>query len=96
MYESLWSIFNLFLLLFLGRTYQTKLKPGDLFWVYLIVYPVGRFLLEYIRLDPSLIGGINANQITMAVVAVFGALMLVFNHIRKNQPADDEEKIIPS
>jgi len=96
LYESLWSIFNLFLLLFLGRTYQTKLKPGDLFWVYLIIYPVGRFLLEYIRLDPSLIGGVNANQITMAVVAVFGALMLVFNRVRKNQPADDDEKIIPS
>ena len=96
LYESLWSIFNLFLLLFLGRTYQTKLKPGDLFWVYLIIYPVGRFLLEYIRLDPSLIGGVIANQITMAVVAVFGALMLVFNRVRKNQPADDDEKIIPS
>ena len=85
-----------FLLLFLGRTFEQKLKPGDIFWVYLIVYPVGRFLLEFIRLDPSFIGGINANQITMAVVAVFGALMLILNHVRKEKPAEDEEKPIPS
>jgi len=96
LYESLWSIFNLFLLLFLGRTFGKKLKPGDIFWVYLIVYPVGRFLLEFIRLDPSLVGGINANQITMAIVAVFGALMLILNHFRKEKPADDEEEMIPS
>ena len=95
LYESLWSIFNFFLLLFLGRTYESKSKPGDLFWVYLIVYSVGRFMLEFIRLDPSLVGGINANQITMAVVEVFGIAMLFFNHVRKTKPAD-EEKIIPS
>jgi phosphatidylglycerol:prolipoprotein diacylglycerol transferase len=95
LYESMWSIFNFFLLLFLGRTYQSKLKPGDIFWLYLIVYPVGRFFLEFIRLDPSMIGGFNANQITMAVVAVFGVVMLVFNRVRKNKPIDEEE-IIPS
>ncbi|MDP2965444.1 MAG: prolipoprotein diacylglyceryl transferase [Pelolinea sp.] len=95
LYESLWSIFNFFLLLFLGRAYESKLKPGDIFWVYLIVYPVGRFFLEFIRLDPSLVGGINANQITMAVVAVFGIVMLINNRVRKTKPAD-EEQIIPS
>ncbi|MCJ7519389.1 MAG: prolipoprotein diacylglyceryl transferase [Anaerolineaceae bacterium] len=95
LYESMWSIFNFLLLLFLGRIFQSKLKPGDIFWVYLIVYPVGRFFLEFIRLDPSMIGGFNANQITMEVVAVFGVVMLVFNRVRKNKPIDEEE-IIPS
>jgi len=95
LYESMWSIFNFLLLLFLGRIFQSKLKPGDIFWVYLIVYPVGRFFLEFIRLDPSMIGGFNANQITMAVVAVFGVVMLVFYRVRKNKPIDEEE-IIPS
>jgi phosphatidylglycerol:prolipoprotein diacylglycerol transferase len=95
LYESLWSIFNFFLLLFLGRVYESKLKPGDIFWVYLIVYPVGRFFLEFIRLDPSLVGGINANQITMAVVAVFGIAMLILNRVRKTKPAEEDE-IIPS
>lgn len=91
LYESLWSLLNFFLLLFLGRIYETKIKPGDIFWIYLIVYPFGRFFLEFIRLDPSLVGGINANQITMAVVALFGAAMLIINHRRKPEPQETEE-----
>ncbi len=96
LYESLWSVLNFFLLLFLGRIYQAKLKAGDLFWIYLIVYPVGRFSLEFIRLDPSLVGGINANQITMAVVALFGTSMLIINHTKKDKPAVTDEESIPS
>ena len=61
-----------------------------MFWIYLIVYPVGRFMLEFIRLDPSLVGRINANQATMVIVALFGVIMLVGNHIRK--PGKDDEK----
>ncbi len=95
LYESLWSTFNFFLLLFIGRTYESKLKPGDLFWIYLIVYPLGRFMLEFIRLDPSLVGGINANQLTMAVVALFGISMLVLNHVKKDG-SKDENEINPS
>ena len=93
LYESLWSIFNFFLLLFLGRTYESKLKPGDIFWVYLIVYSVGRFMLEFIRLDPSLVGGMNANQITMVIVAVFSIAMLILNLIRKTKLVDEDETI---
>jgi phosphatidylglycerol:prolipoprotein diacylglycerol transferase len=94
LYESLWSLFNFFLLLSIGRLYKSKVKAGDIFWVYLIVYPVGRFFLEFIRLDPSLVDGINANQITMAIVALFGGSMLVINHLHKPKPHEPKE--IPS
>ena len=82
-YESLWNLFNMFLLLFLGRKYAEKLLPGDLFLIYAIVYPFGRFMLEFMRLDPSLIGGVNANQITMAVVASGAILALIIRHRKK-------------
>jgi hypothetical protein len=32
----------------------------------------------------------------MAVVAVFGVLMLILNHVRKDKPVVEDEKIIPS
>jgi phosphatidylglycerol:prolipoprotein diacylglycerol transferase len=89
LYESLWNLFNFFLLLFIGRKFTDRLHPGDIFWVYLIVYPVGRFLLEYIRLDPSFVGGFNANQLTMVIVAFFGAAMLVYSRIRNRTKDDD-------
>ena len=85
LYESLWNLFNFFLLLLIGRKYEEKLVPGDLLYIYLIVYPIGRFLLEFIRLDASYVGSININQIIMACVAVFGTWMLIYNHIRKEK-----------
>ena len=84
LYECLWNLFNMFLLLYLGRKYGKKLLPGDLFLVYAIVYPFGRFMLEFMRLDPSLIGGVNANQITMVVVFSGAILALILRHRKKN------------
>lgn len=80
LYESLWNLFNMGLLLFLGSKYQKKLINGDIFLVYLFVYPIGRFLLEFMRLDPSNIGGINANQTTMAVIAILAMTGLIIKH----------------
>jgi len=92
LYESIWNLFNCFLLLFLFNNYEEKLCPGDLFWTYLIVYPFGRFLLEFIRLDPSIVGGLNVNQVTMAIVALFSSVMLVMNHRKKTIHYEEEEE----
>jgi len=80
LYESLWNLANMALLLWLNRRYGERLKDGDVFLVYLIVYPVGRFLLDFLRLDASMLGGINANQTVMAVIAVLSALALFLRH----------------
>jgi len=80
LYESLWNLLNMGLLLFLGRKYKENLFRGDIFLVYLVVYPIGRFLLEFMRLDPSNIGGINANQTTMAVIAILALAGLITKH----------------
>ena len=85
LYESIWSLFNFFLLMFLGQRMEKKLLPGDLLYIYLIVYPLGRFLLEYIRLDASYVNGVNINQVSMAAVIVFAIWMLVFNRLRKRK-----------
>ncbi len=80
LYESLWNLMNMGILLWLGRKYQERLKDGDLLFVYLIIYPVGRFLLEFIRLNSAEIAGINANQAFMLVVAIGAALALFLRH----------------
>lgn len=82
LYESIWNLFNFFLLLTIGRTKEEKLLPGDLLYIYMIVYAIGRFGLEFLRLDASYVGSININQMVMAAVAVLGAALLVFNHLR--------------
>ena len=80
LYESIWNLGNLFLLLWISRRCADWLKSGDLFLIYLIVYPVGRFLLDFLRLDASMVAGININQTVMAVVAAGAALALFLRH----------------
>jgi len=87
LYESLWNLGNMFLLLWISRRYGDRLKDGDLFLLYLIVYPVGRFLLDFLRLDASMVGGININQTLMAVVAVLATAALLWRHRRNTRLA---------
>ena len=84
LYESLWNLMNMFLLLWISRRFAGSLKNGDIFIVYLIVYPIGRFLLDFLRLDASMVGGININQTIMAVVAVFASGVLYLRHRKVN------------
>ncbi|MFZ6027738.1 MAG: prolipoprotein diacylglyceryl transferase [Chloroflexota bacterium] len=79
-YESVWNLANMALLLWLGRRYAHRLKDGDLLLVYLIVYPLGRFLLEFLRLDSALISGLNINQAIAALAAVAGIALLYWRH----------------
>ena len=87
LYESLWNFGIVALLLWLERRYEKSLLPGDLFLIYLIAYPTGRLLLEFLRLDPSQVGGINVNQLIMLIVALLSAGGLIWRHIRHNKSA---------
>jgi phosphatidylglycerol:prolipoprotein diacylglycerol transferase len=84
LYESLWNLGNLFLLIWLTRRFSSQIKDGDIFLAYLIIYPVGRFLLDFLRLDAAMLGGFNANQAAMAVVAVLSGLALFWRHRMKS------------
>ncbi len=80
LYESLWNLLNMSVLLYLGRKYRDRLYNGDLFLIYLIIYAVGRFFLEFLRLDPAEVGGLDINQMLMAVVAISAAAALAWRH----------------
>jgi len=85
LYESIWSLGNMAFLLWFGRKYRSRLHPGDLLLIYAIIYPVGRFLLEFLRLDASYVGAINANQLLMAVIAILSAGLLFWRHNKERQ-----------
>ena len=82
LYEALWNAASVLLLLWLGRRFEGRLKPGDLFLVYLISYPLIRILLEFLRLDSSQLAGFNANQSFMVLVLAASALTLFLRHRR--------------
>ncbi len=80
LYESLWNLANVTILLWLSRRFSKRLKTGDIFLGYLVIYPVGRFLLDFLRLDASRVAGINANQTLSAIVAILAAGFLILRH----------------
>ena len=83
LYESLYNLLVCSCLWMLDRSEKVKLKQGSLFLIYLIAYPVGRFFLEFLRLDTAQLGGINVNQTVMAVVAVCAAICLFMREKKK-------------
>jgi len=80
LYESLGNLLICLALLYLARRYADRLKNGDLFFVYAILYAVLRFLLEFIRLDSSQVLGLNANQTVMAILVILFGGVLVARH----------------
>jgi phosphatidylglycerol:prolipoprotein diacylglycerol transferase len=89
LYEAIWNLGNVFLLLWISRRYADRLKNGDIFLLYLVIYPIGRFLLDFLRLDASIVAGININQTIMAVVAVCASAALFLRHRRDTAPLRD-------
>ncbi len=89
LYESIWNLANMFLLIWITRRFKDLLKPGDVFLIYLITYPVGRFLLDFLRLDASQLVGVNANQTFMAIVAIVSAVALFLRHRPGTSPKPD-------
>jgi phosphatidylglycerol---prolipoprotein diacylglyceryl transferase len=90
LYESLWNLLNMGLLIWISRRFSDKLKNGDLLLIYCIMYPVTRFTLEFIRLDSSQVAGININQTVMVVIAILAILTLIVRHTLKKTEKETE------
>jgi len=82
LYESIGNLLVCLALLYAARRYAGWLKFGDLFLIYLILYPSLRFFIEFIRLDSSLVLGLNANQTLMLILVGASAAALVSRHRR--------------
>ncbi len=79
-YEAGLNLANMVLLLWLAHKFINRLKPGSLFLVYLAVYSVIRFSLEFLRLDAALVGGININQLFFALLFFCSGIGLYLRH----------------
>ncbi len=82
LYESLWNLFVGFTLLFLARRYGDRWPAGSLFNLYLVFYPIGRFLVEFIRLGTPFALGLTIGQIT-SLVAGLAALAVFVVRLRR-------------
>lgn len=79
-YEMIWDLLNFTLLMWLGRQKRFKLREGDILWVYLIFYSVGRYFIEGIRVDSAKFIDLKTPQIISIILAVLGLVMLILRH----------------
>jgi phosphatidylglycerol---prolipoprotein diacylglyceryl transferase len=96
LYESLLDGLVCLTLLWAARRFGQQLKPGSVFLLYLVLYPVVRFCMELLRLDSSGLGDININQTLAMIVALTSAAVLFLRQRRANQPppnATSDQKI---
>jgi phosphatidylglycerol:prolipoprotein diacylglycerol transferase len=90
LYESIFNLLNMGFLLWISRKYSDKFKDGDVFLTYLITYPIFRFFMEFLRLDNSYVGGINANQTLMIIIAVLSLGFILWRHRKSVDHQNDE------
>ncbi len=51
LYELIWDAIGFALLFWISRRFEKRLREGDLFLLYLIWAPLGRFFIEFLRTD---------------------------------------------
>ena len=77
LYESIWNVLGCILLLLVGRKFKEHLLSGDIFFMYVVYYSVGRFFLEGLKIDVWTVSGIpTARWITGIAIFVSIALMV--------------------
>jgi len=100
LYESLWCLVVFLILYNVHARLPDKLRNGDVFLGYIILYPLGRFFIEFFRPDAWTMGGLATAQWIAIGCVVGGSLILVLRHIFwdrdkevTEEPASEEQVI---
>lgn len=86
LYEFLWNISGVFILLILDK--RLDLRWGRLFALYVAYYSVGRFWIEDLRVDPSeVLLGLRSNQWSAVAGVVIGLAIFIWS--RRAHPGSE-------
>lgn len=85
LYESLWSLAGIIILLLLRRA---NLVRGEIFFFYVIWYSFGRFFIEGMRTDSLyVIGELRAAQLVSVVSIIIAVAFIIYRRVKiKNPP----------
>jgi phosphatidylglycerol---prolipoprotein diacylglyceryl transferase len=75
-------------LMVLSRTKRLRLREGDIFLLYLILYSVGRGILESVKIgEVWTIGGFRTAQLIAFALIVSCSIILAYRHWRRPDTA---------
>jgi phosphatidylglycerol:prolipoprotein diacylglycerol transferase len=92
LYESIWNFLVFLALMHAGRRYQERLLKGDVFLLWCILYPLGRFFVEFQRPDAWMIGPIAAAQLFSIIAIITSVVIMVYRH-RFRRPSVELEEV---
>lgn len=94
LYESLWSLAGVALLLALDRRF--RFRRGRLFWLYAAYYTTGRVWIEAMRIDDAeLIMGVRLNVWTSIIVLIASVVIFLALGRRRDQDGDLDSVYLP-
>lgn len=84
-YESLWSgfLFIILIVISLGQRRYHYIQSGSLFLLFLLLYSVGRIVIDGFRLDSGIAGGFRLAQVVSSSIIVLSIILLAVRNWRK-------------
>src|SRR5215472_9622684 len=94
LYELLWDALGFALLFWISRRFEKRLRDGDLFLMYLIWAPTGRFFIEFLRTDSWFFPGTPFNVLhsLIAIIVISASSILVLRFIRRKSDSSTPEQ----
>jgi phosphatidylglycerol:prolipoprotein diacylglycerol transferase len=91
LYESISGLLGALFLMWLGRRFTHRTRPGDLFLIFLIWYSTVRLVLEALRVGNWTFQDIPVASIVSVAFIVGAAVLLVGRHLRPGPTTADVE-----
>jgi len=84
LYEALWDVLVCLVLLWAARRFPERLEAGDIVMLYAVLYSIGRFLVETLRMDQAFLIGdsVRGGLLVSGTLALGFALLLLLRHLR--------------
>ena len=83
LYESLWNLVVFLILMYVARRFGERLLTGDVFLLYCVLYPLGRFFIEFQRPDAWMMGPLAAAQVLSLIIMAAAIALMVYRHRRR-------------
>lgn len=87
LYESLWNVVGLAIVLLL-RKFSKKYWVGDAMFFYLVWYSVGRFFIEGMRTDSMYAGSLRTAQVVSIALILVGVVGFTLRRIYRVYPVN--------
>jgi len=80
LYESLWALATFIVLVIINRRWSDKLRDGDIALLYLMLYGLGRSIIELQRPDAWTVAGLPVAQIISVLTMFVAGLIILARH----------------